>query len=44
MKELSFWRRPKVLAFGLGLVLAVGGLGAVRASITTSSARPPATF
>ncbi len=44
MERMSFWKRKKALAVALGLALAVGGLGAVRAGITAANARPPATF
>ena len=44
MRELSFWKRKKALAIALGLVLTIGGLGAVRASMTAANTTPPATF
>ncbi len=44
MRTWSFWKRKKTLAMALGLVLTVGGLGAVRASTTAANATPPATF
>jgi len=44
MRELSFWKRKKALAIALGLVLTIGGLGAVRAGMTAANTTPPATF
>ena len=44
VRELGFWKRKKPLAVAWGLVLTMGGLGAVRASMTATNATPPATF
>lgn len=44
MKRRMVWTRFKGLTLGVGLVLAVGGFGVVRAAMDAATARPPATF
>jgi serine protease Do len=44
MRNWIGWRRSKGLALGVGLVLAIGGLGVVRAAMQATAMRPPATL
>jgi serine protease Do len=44
MRRWTGWTRSKGLALGVGLALAIGGFGAVRAAMDAANVRPSATF
>ncbi len=44
MRKWMVWTRSRGLALSVGLALAVGGFGVVRAAMDVAGAKPPATF